>query len=296
MAGVSDFAFREICARQGAALSCTEMISSKALVFGDKKTEELMYISPNNHPCALQLFGHEPDIMAEAAKIALEKSEADMIDINCGCPVGKIVKSGDGSALMKAPELAAEIVEKVSNAVNAPVTVKFRKGFDGGSVNAVEFARLMEQTGAAAVAVHGRTRAQMYSGRADWDIIKEVKKAVSIPVIANGDVFSREDAEHILNYTGADLAMVGRGSFGNPWIFSEKELPPLDERMDTALEHIEMLAERRGERYACLEGRHLTGHYLHGVRGASYYRQQIVKIESLEQFRKLIKDIKRDLQ
>ena len=296
MAGVSDFAFRRICRELGAGLTCTEMISSKALVYHDEKTKELLFIPEDEHPSAVQIFGHEPDVMAEAAAMAIEQSGADLLDINCGCPVGKIVKSGDGSALMKDPELAGRIVEAVCRTIDRPVTVKFRKGFDGGNVNAVEFARIMEQSGASAVAVHGRTRAQMYSGHADWDIIRDVKKAVKIPVLANGDVFSREDGEHILRYTGADLAMVGRGSFGNPWIFSKDPLPPLGERMDTAYRHIELLAQQRGEHSACMEARHLMGHYLHGVAHSSYYRQQIVQVETLEDIRKIVSGIKHDLK
>ena len=296
MAGVSDFAFRRICREFGAALTCTEMVSSKALVFGDEKTKELLYMPEEEHPSAVQIFGHEPEVMAEAAGLALEQSGADILDINMGCPVGKIVRSGDGSALMKDPELAGRIVEAVCAAIDKPVTVKFRKGFDGGSVNAVAFAKILEQAGASAVAVHGRTRAQMYAGRADWDIIRDVKQAVSIPVLANGDVFSREDAEHILAYTGADLAMIGRGSFGNPWIFSEAPLPPLGERMNTAVRHVEMLAQSRGERRACLEARHLMGHYLSGVPHASYYRQMIARTETLDDVRKIAEGVRRDLQ
>lgn len=290
MAGVTDFAFRRICLEQGAALVTTEMVSSKALVYGDEKTEELMYIPAEDRPAAVQIFGHEPDIMAEAACIALEKSGAGILDINMGCPVGKVVKNGDGSALMKNPGLASEIISRVSSAVKVPVTVKFRKGFDGGSVNAVEFAKMCQDSGAAAIAVHGRTRAQMYSGRADWDIIRDVKKNVSIPVAANGDIFSYQDAEHILTYTGADMAMVGRGAFGNPWIFSGRE-PDIREKMETAVRQIELLAENRGERSACLEARHQMGWYLHGLRDASYYRQQIVKVSTLEDIRKIAREI-----
>lgn len=305
MAGVSDFAFRAVCREQGAALTTSEMVSAKALVYKDEKTKSLLYLPPEEHPGAVQIFGHEPDIMAEAAGMALEYSGADILDINMGCPVGKVVKSGDGSALMKSPELAGRIVESVVAAVDKPVTVKFRKGWDNGSVNAIELAKICEQAGAAAIAVHGRTRAQMYSGRADWDVIREVKRSVSIPVIANGDIFTAADAEHILRYTGCELAMIGRGSFGNPWLFMqanavinglpEPPLPPLSERVDTAYRQIELLAGFSGERIACLEARHHFPWYLHGVAHSGYYKQQLVHVETLQELRQIIKGIKRDL-
>ena len=306
MAGVTDAAFRRLCRQQGAALTCTEMVSARALVYRDKKTEALLWCPPEDHPVAAQIFGHEPEIMAQAAPMALALSGADILDINMGCPVGKVIRSGDGSALMRDPVLAGKIIEAVVKAVNVPVTVKFRKGWDGGSVNAVEFARVCEASGASAIAVHGRTRAQMYAGRADWDIIREVKRAVSIPVFANGDVFSGADAEHLLRYTGCDFAMVGRGCFGDPWLFAranaavsgepEPPLPPLSERMDAALEQIRFSAEQKGERLACLEARSQFAWYLRGVPHAGPYKQEIVHVGTMEELEHIVRMIKLNLK
>lgn len=305
MAGVSDFAFRRLCREQGAALSTTEMVSARALVYRDEKTKSLLYIPPEEHPSAVQLFGHEPEILAQAAPMALELSGADILDLNMGCPVGKVVKNGDGSALMRDPELAGKIVQAVCAAVSVPVTVKFRKGWDNGSVNAVDFARVCRQAGAAAIAVHGRTRAQLYAGRADWDVIREVKAAVDIPVTGNGDVATAEDAARMLRYTGCDLVMIGRGAFGDPWLFARAQAaidgrpipapPPLAERMDLAYGQICALAEQRGERAACLEARHQLPWYLHGVPHSSLYRRELVQVETLADIRRVIRGIKRDL-
>ena len=306
MAGVSDLAFRHICREMGAAMVYTEMVSAKALSYGDKKTRTLLASIPEDKPIAAQIFGHEPEVLAETAPMAVEYSGADILDINMGCPVGKIAGNGDGCGLMKDIELARKIIEAVVKTAGVPVTVKFRKGWDKGSINAVEFGKMCQEAGAAAITVHGRTRVQMYEGQADWDIIREVKNAVSIPVIANGDIFSGEDAEHILRYTGCDGAMIGRGSFGDPWIFRDgnaaiagEEIPPrpsVAERMDTVLAQIELSAEMRGERLACLEARRHMAWYLRGVPYSGAYKSDIVKIETLEDMRKIAKRIKSELR
>ena len=303
MAGVTDRAFRQICREQGAALTVTEMVSAKALTYGDKKTPGLLALGETEHPVAAQIFGHEPETMAEGAKIAREISGCDIIDINMGCPAPKIAGNGDGSALMRDPALAARVIEAVVHAVDVPVTVKFRKGWDEKSVNCVEFARMAEQAGAAAIAVHGRTRAQQYSGSADWDAIAAVKQAVSIPVIANGDVAVPEDAVRILEHTGADAVMVGRGALGDPWIFSRANalldtgvcppLPLFAERIDTAVRQIELAAAYKGERVAMLEARRHVNWYLKGQSGLKAFKMRICALERLDELYPLADELKR---
>ena len=305
MAGVTDLAFRTICREQGAGLTCTEMVSAKALCYQDRKTIPLLQMGEDEHPAAAQIFGSDPVCMEEGAAIAHEVSGADLIDINMGCPVPKIANSGDGSGLMRDPDKAVKVLEAVIRGAKCPVTVKFRLGWDKGSINCVEFARAMEQAGAAAVAVHGRTRTQMYAGHANWDWIREVKRAVKIPVIANGDVFKGEDAPRILRYTGADMVMIGRGVFGNPWIFAQclaalegrpiPPMPPLSERCDAAVRQFEMAAAQKGEKIACLEARKQYAWYLKGVPHAGYYKEQISRLTTLQDVYKVTAGIKRDL-
>ena len=305
MAGVTDAAYRQICSELGAGLTYTELVSAKALCYQDKKSRLLLQPFPGETPFAAQIFGSDIACMAEAAQIAIEASGADLLDINMGCPVGKVVSSGDGAALMRDPEKAARLAEAVVKASSVPVTVKMRRGWDKGSINAVELSRMLEAVGVSAIAIHGRTRVQMYGGKADWTTIREVKEAVSIPVIANGDIFSPEDAVRILRQTGADLAMIGRGCFGNPWIFQQAaaalagdaipERPPLADRCDTAVRQIELAAQYNCEKIAVLNARRHYAWYLKGVPHASYYKEQIVHMETLDDVYRVTRGIKRDL-
>ena len=306
MAGVTDLGFRTVCRELGAGYTVTEMVSAKALCYQDKRSIPLPQWGEGEHPGAVQLSGSAPAGMEQPAGIAAEKSGADIIDINMGCPVPKVANSGDGSGLMRTPELAVKVAEAViRGAGGRPVTVKFRLGWDKGSINCVEFAQMMEQAGASAVAVHGRTRKQMYAGEANWDYIRAVKEAVKVPVIANGDVFSPQDAVRILRYTGADMAMIGRGSFGNPWLLQQctaavegKEipaLPPLAQRCDTAVRQFEINAAHKGEKIACLEARRHYAWYLKGVPYAGYYKEQIAGISTMEDIYRITAGIKRDL-
>ena len=305
MAGVTDWAFRSICAELGAAVTVTEMVSSRALVYHDKKSLRLLRKTPTGL-CGAQLFGSDPAVMAEAAGLALEASCADFIDLNMGCPMPKIVGNGDGCALMRDETLAAKIVEAVRGAVSVPVAVKMRTGWDKGSVNCVNLAQAVEAAGASAVTVHGRTKTMLYSGVADWDAIRAVVEVVKILVIANGDVFDETAALRCKARTGAAGYMIGRAAFGDPWIFSRvqaalrgesvPERLPLDARMDTALRQIELAAEDKGEHIACLEARKHLAWYLRGVAYSGYYKEKISAISTMDEVYKIINGIKRDLK
>lgn len=305
MAGVTDYAYRMICAELGAAVTVTEMVSSRALVYQDKKSVGLLKKTPVGL-CGAQIFGNDPEIMAQAAVLALGHSGCDFLDINMGCPMPKIVNNGDGSALMKDPVLAGRIVRAVVDAVDVPVTVKTRIGWDRGSINVVELAKVLQDNGAAAIAVHGRTKSMLYSGKADWDTIRAVKAAVSIPVIANGDVFGPNEAVACLKRTGADMVMVGRSAFGNPWVFGQikaalngeavPEIPPLDKRVDIAVRQFELAKADKGEHIACLEARKHFAWYLRGVAHSNYYKEKISCIQTMEDIDKIASGIKRDLR
>lgn len=300
MAGVSDLPFRLLCREQGAGLVCMEMVSAKAILYKNRNTEELLTIDPKEHPVSLQLFGSDPDIISEIAK-RIEERPFDILDLNMGCPVPKVVNNGDGSALMKNPRLAGEIIEKTARAIKKPLTVKIRKGFDDAHVNAVELAHIAQESGAAAVAVHGRTREQYYAGHADWDIIRQVKEAVSIPVIGNGDIRTPEDVAAMAEQTGCDGYMIARGAEGNPWIFRQilhyfetgehLSRPDFSEVTEMLLRHAKMQIDCKGDYTGIREIRKHAAWYTAGYRNSSKLRGRINEVENYEQLEALFREV-----
>ena len=296
MAGVADKAFRELCVRFGAAYTVTEMVSSKGLTMGDKKSALLLTLGDEEKTAGAQIFGDNPEIMAEAAVKCLQY-KPQIIDINMGCPAPKVAMNGGGASLMKNPQLAGEIVKAVSSAVDIPVTAKIRKGWDKNSINAVQMAEILEKNGAAAIAVHGRTRKEMYSGSVDYEIIKAVKAAVGIPVIGNGDVVDAQSAAVMLEKTNCDAVMIGRGALGNPWVFQQINaylndctvvpLPTLTEKMTVMLQHIKKIIEYKGEYTAMREARHHAAYYTKGLRGGAKFRAEMGSLESLKQLEEI---------
>ncbi len=292
MAGVTDMPFRILCKEQGCGLVYTEMVSAKGIHYNDERSNKLAEVNEAEKPASVQIFGTEPAVMAEIAE-KLNQSDADIIDINMGCPTPKITKNGEGSALMLNPNLAGKIISAVSKATNKPVTVKIRKGWDESNVNAVEIAKIAEDNGAKAIAIHGRTREQFYSGISDWDIISSVKEAVSIPVIGNGDVFSPEDAREMLIKTNCDAVMIGRGAQGNPWVFKRVlhyldtgellPLPSRDDKLKMIIRHMDMLIDQKGEQGGVREMRKHIAWYIKGMRNSTYVKQEVFRLASRDE-------------
>ena len=287
MAGVTDLPFRTICKEKGCGMLYTEMINAKALCYDDENTKKMLNLEDDGHPVAVQIFGSDPEYMGKAASI-MNQYTNEILDINMGCPAPKVIKNGDGSALMRNPKLAAEVLTAVVKNSKKPVTLKIRKGWDDNSVNALEIAKIAEECGISALAIHGRTREQFYSGKADWDIIAEIKQSINIPVIGNGDVFDVQDAVNMLEKTKCDAIMIGRGSQGNPWIFNRINHymktgevlpePTLEEKISTAIKHMNLAVAEHGEYVAVREMRKHIGWYLKGLKNSAKYRDQINKI------------------
>jgi tRNA-dihydrouridine synthase B len=304
MAGITDRAFRYLCKEQGCALTFTEMVSAKGLIYDNPHSERLLFVKDEDRPTAVQIFGSDPGLMAEAASMIQHRF--DIIDINMGCPTPKVVKNGEGAALMRTPGLAAEIIRRTVQAIKRPVTVKIRKGWDTASINAIEIGRLAEENGAAAVTIHGRTREEFYSGKVDWSIIRKAKQYLNIPVIGNGDVFTPEDAVAMIEKTGCDAVMIGRGAQGNPWIFSRAisllqngmltDEPSMDDILGTIKRQLDLMIEYKEERIAIKEMRKHVGWYIRGMKNAALLRREVNRAETREQLFELLEDYREHLR